>query len=220
MRHSPILWESSHHAVQEHRNSCTKECSVYLRKRVKAAQQVLWTSTSLFLSPSYLSLFLSLVSTSLLLWLSPATGVDQSNYRVAKLIRRPGTGRAATSHQPLRQSAPNCFHLGPLVSFIMAIGANPTSKPPAGPPVTIVSALGCTLPSVGGLLQYQLMMEVSFLRWREKEREGDLINHIKLIRTGSKPPTFSFSMSRFLKMVTVALSFPYLYLSQAETTQS
>ncbi len=33
---------------------------MYLRKTVKAAQQVLWTSMSLFLSLSYLSLFLSL----------------------------------------------------------------------------------------------------------------------------------------------------------------
>lgn len=102
----------------------------------------------------------------------------------------------------------------------MAIGANPTSKPPAGLPVTIVSALGCTLPSVGGLLQYQLMTEVSVLRWREKEREGDLINHIKLIWTDSKPPTFSFSASHFLKMVIVALLFPFLYCSYAGTTQS
>lgn len=182
--------------------------SVWERELVKAAQQVQWTTVSAFSFhlPTYPSFCLS---SSPFLWLSPATGVDQSNYRVAKLIRRPGAGRAATSHQPLRQSAPNCFHLGPLVSFIMAIGANPTSKPPAGPPVTIVSALGCTLPSVGGLLQYQLLTEVSVLRWWEKEREGDLINHIKLIWTDSKPPTFSCSVSHFLKMVAVAPLFPF-----------
>lgn len=70
---------------------------------------------------------------------SLAIGVDQSNYRVAKLIQCPGAGRAATSHQRRRQSVPDCFHSGPLVSFIMAIGANPTSEAPVGPPVTIVS---------------------------------------------------------------------------------
>lgn len=82
----------------------------------------------------------------------------------------------------------------------MAIGANPTSKPPAGPPVTIVSALGCTLPSVGGLIQYQLLTEVSVLRWREKDREGDLINHIKLIWTDSNPPPLSLCLT-LLKML-------------------
>lgn len=72
---------------------------------------------------------------------SPAIGVDQSNYRVAKLIQCPGAGGSATSHQHCRQSLPDCFHSGRRVSFIMAIGVNPTSKALVGPPVTIVPFL-------------------------------------------------------------------------------
>lgn len=121
---------------------------------------------------------------------SLAIGVDQSNYRVEKLIQCPGAGGAATSHQPRRQSVPDCFHSGPLVSFIMAIEANPASEALADPPVTIVSSLSfgqclqrmnCAIPPFpSSSFSYSwFMVEVRF--WREREREIELISPIRLI---------------------------------------